>query len=203
MSVSPPKADMRDLPRYVRCGHRAGIAEWPSLTRTGRKLSCKSLAAGLPLQLDAAPCSVLTFQCQCCDSFLTGPDSTHHLWAADSQLVALYAEKACLILIWTGVDFVPRHIDPDRHPVFFNSILARISQHRIQQSCLLFKILGGSAMGSCKNDYPLTFRGEHQSALWVRTERFDGIPSVKLGNQRDDLPGSGKLLGSIICKRKS
>src|SRR5262249_38576822 len=86
-----------------------------------------------------------------------------HLWAADSQLVALYAEKACLILIWTGVDFVPRHIDPDRHPVFFNSILARISQHRIQQSCLLFKILGGSAMGSCKNDYPLTFRGEHQS----------------------------------------
>jgi hypothetical protein len=58
-------------------------------------------------------------------------------------------------------------------------------------------------MGPCKNDYPLTFRGEHQSALWVRTERFDGIPSIKLGNQRDDLPGSGKLLGSIICKRKS
>src|SRR6266849_6794621 len=48
----------------------------------------------------------------------------------------------------------------------------------------------------CKNDYPLTFRSEHQSALWVRTERFDGIPSVKLGNQRDDLPGSCKLLGS-------
>jgi len=58
-------------------------------------------------------------------------------------------------------------------------------------------------MVRCKNDYPMTVEGEHQSALWIRTERFDGVSSIKFGDQRDDLPGSGELFGSIICKGNS
>src|SRR5262245_57613489 len=119
------------------------------------------------------------------------PDSTHDLWATNNQFVALYTEEACLSLICARVDFVPRHIDPDGQPVSFNCIPSRISQHRIEQSCFLFRGLGGSASRPRKNDYPYAFRGEHQSAVWVGTERFDGIPSIKLGKQRDDLPGAG------------
>src|SRR5262249_54725235 len=125
------------------------------------------------------------------------------LWAANDQFVALYGEEACLVLICTGVDFVPGHIDPDHHPVSFNGILPGTGQHRVEQSCLPFRILGGSAIGSRQNDQPSTVRREYQPAFWVRTERFDGIPSVKPGNQRNYLPGSSKLFGSIVGKRKS
>src|SRR5215470_5116767 len=120
------------------CSHLHSIAHGDALTRGGltktdgaasRPASfISSTPHGIATSTDAAlPCSAFTFHCQCGDSFLAGPDSTYDLRAADGQLVALYTEEACLSLIWTGVDLVPRHIDPDRHPVFFNSCVAASS----------------------------------------------------------------------------